>query len=83
MSEINGLEPYKLRMIGEYRELKERYDKLDTITVKAAAGTLEFQLNCPLELLLQQKRCMGEYLRCLKIRAEIEGVPLDGVTSDE
>lgn len=72
------MKAYKKRMIEEYRQLKERYDKLDKITVKAEAGTLGFRLNCPLVLLLDQKRCMGEYLRCLKIRAEIEGVKLDG-----
>ena len=72
------MKAYEKRMVEEYRELKERYDKLDAITVKAQAGTLGFKLNCPLDLLLDQKRCMGEYLRCLKIRAEIEGVNING-----
>ena len=67
---------YKKRMVSEYLELKERYDKLDAITVKHEAGTLDFELTCPYELLLRQKRLMGEYLRVLKIRAEIEGIDL-------
>lgn len=70
------LPEYKRRMIIEYEQLKERYDKLDEMTIKAEAGTLCFPLNCPLDLLLEQKKHMGCYLRCLKIRAEIEGIVL-------
>lgn len=67
---------YKERFRAEYRQLKIRYDKLDAMTVKYEAGTLNFTPSCSLELLLEQKKHMGCYLRCLKIRAEIEGVDL-------
>lgn len=62
--------------IGEYLQAKIRYDKLDTMTVKYEAGTLLFTPSCSLELLKEQKKHMGNYIRCLRIRAEIEGIEL-------
>lgn len=67
---------YKQRMATEYREVKERYDKLHRLLIKYEAGTLNFPLACPVDLLKEQKCHMGEYLRVLEIRAEIEGVQL-------
>lgn len=64
------------RMKKEYRELKERYEKLHRVVTKYEAGTLDFTPNCSLELLRRQKRHMGEYLHDLEIRAEVEGVEL-------
>ena len=70
---------YKERMKTEYAELKDRYTKLHKMLVKYEAGTLDFELSCPAELLYKQKAAMGEYLRCLEIRAEIEKVDLNSV----
>ena len=67
---------YKERFRAEYYQVKTRYDKLDTMTVKYEAGTLNFTPSCSLELLKQQKSFMGQYIRCLKVRAEIEGIEL-------
>ena len=67
---------YKERFRAEYLQAKIRYDKLDEMTVKYEAGTLNFTPSCSLELLKEQKKCMGNYIRCLKIRAEIEGIDL-------
>ena len=67
---------YKERFKAEYYQLKIRYDKLDTMTVKYEAGTLDFTPDCSLELLKGQKRHMGEYIRHLRVRAEIEGIEL-------
>ena len=67
---------YKERMMEEYRQLKERYDKLHKMLIKAEAGTLNFTFNCPVDLLKEQKRHMGNYLYCLEVRAEIEGIKL-------
>lgn len=67
---------YKERFIAEYHQTKIRYDKLDDMTVKYEAGTLNFTPSCSLELLKEQKKHMGNYLRCLKIRAEIENIDL-------
>ncbi|UBK93086.1 hypothetical protein KLF37_07105 [Clostridium perfringens] len=69
---------YKERFKAEYLQAKIRYDKLDTMTVKYEAGTLNFTPSCSLELLKEQKKHMGNYIRCLKIRAEIEGIDLEG-----
>lgn len=67
---------YKDRLLQEYRELKERYDKLHRIIVKHEAGTLDFTLSCPIGLLKAQAKAMGEYAYTLEVRAEIEGIAL-------
>lgn len=67
---------YKDRFQAEYRQTKIRYDKLHTIIVKADAGKLEFEPTCPLELLRRQAQAMGQYLYCLEVRAQIEGIDL-------
>ena len=67
---------YKERMKEEYRFVKDKYNKLHKMIVKYEAGTLEFEPDCPLGILRDQKMSMGEYLYCLEIRAEIEGVEL-------
>ena len=69
-------EDYRERFKAEYAQTKIRYDKLDDMTVKYEAGALDFHPDCPLELLLKQKKHMGKYLRCLKVRAAIEGIEL-------
>ena len=74
--ELMTSEDYKDRFKAEYHQAKIRYDKLDAMTVKYEAGTLPFKPSCPLDLLLKQKTFMGNYIRTLKIRAEIEGIEL-------
>lgn len=74
--ELMNSEDYKDRFKAEYLQAKIRYDKLDAMTVKYEAGTLDFTPDCTLELLKEQKKYMGNYIRCLKIRAEIEGIKL-------
>lgn len=70
-------EYFKERFKAEYMQTKIRYDKLDEMTVKYEAGTLPFTPNCSLELLKEQKKHMGNYINCLKIRAEIENIKLE------
>lgn len=72
--ELMNSDDYKQRFIAEYMQAKIRYDKLDKMTVKYEAGTLDFTPNCPLEILKEQKKFLGNYIRILKIRAEIEKV---------
>ena len=67
---------WKERVQLEYRQLKERYDKLHNMIVKYEAGTLEFTPNCPLDLLKEQAAAMGKYLYMLEVRAQIEGIDL-------
>ena len=68
---------WKERVVQEYKELKERYNKLHKMIIKYEASTLDFTPNCSLELLKEQKKYMGEYLRILEIRAEIENIDLE------
>lgn len=74
--EMMNSNDYKERFKAEYQQTKIRYDKLYAMTVKYEAGTLSFTPTCSLELLKDQKKHMGNYIRCLKIRAEIEGIEL-------
>ena len=74
--EMMQSDDYKERFKAEYHQVKARYDKLDAMTVKYEAGTLDFKPSCPLDLLLKQKSYMGNYIRTLKIRAEIEHIDL-------
>ena len=82
MNENDGIsatpvqDTWQERMKREYRETKERYEKLHRMVTKYEDGTLNFTPNCSIDLLKQQKRHMGEYLHDLEIRAEIEGVNL-------
>lgn len=68
---------YKTRMVTEYSELKEKYNKLHRMIIKYEAGTLEFTPTTPIYLLEEQARYMGNYLRILEIRAEIENIDLE------
>lgn len=67
---------WKERVQLEYKQLKERYDKLHSMLVKYEAGTLEFTPNCPLDLLKEQAAAMGKYLYVLEVRAQIEDIDL-------
>ena len=67
---------YKERFLAEYYQTKIRYNKLHKIISKYEAGTLNFEPNCPIELLIDQASAMGEYLHILEIRAEIENIEL-------
>ena len=74
---------YKTRLYAEYWQTKIRYDKLHRMLVKWEAGTLNFTPTCPkaslksvIRLLTEQASYMGNYLRILEVRAEIEGVTL-------
>ena len=67
---------YKERFKAEYHQLKIRYEKLHRMCIRYEAGKLDFEPACSLELLKQQKCHMGNYLHCLEVRAEIEGIEL-------
>ena len=77
MGWLEKYEPdYKERMKKEYWQFKDRYTKLHNMCIKYEAGTLDFTPSCSLELLTKQKAAMGQYLHCLEVRAQIEGVTL-------
>lgn len=68
---------YKERFLAEYHQCKIRHEKLDQMLVKLDAGVLEFTPNCSKNILLDQERCMREYIHILEVRALIEGINLD------
>ena len=69
------MEGYKKRQLAEMLELEDRLDKLNALLYRNEHGGLGFELSCPVELLKDQARYMEGYLRILKERAAIEGVP--------
>ena len=81
---------YKERFRAEYRQTKIRYEKLKAFNTKIEAARLvrcwkldaatveEPKHDCPEDLLREQQRIMGEYLRILEVRAVIEGIDLCG-----
>lgn len=75
--ELMQSENYKDRFKAEYYQAKIRYTRLHNMLVKNDAGTLNFTPTTPIRILAEQKRYMGEYIRCLEIRAEIEGISLE------
>ena len=74
--ELMASENYKDRFKAEYYQLKTRRDKLHAMIVKYAAGSLDFEPSCPLELLEEQEEAMDKYIHILEVRAEIEKVEL-------
>lgn len=79
--EMMQSDDFKERFKAEYWQTKIRYNKLHKMVVKMEAGTLNFEPKCPLDLLKEQKKYMGNYLYTLEVRAEIEGIDL-GVQND-
>jgi hypothetical protein len=74
--ELMNSSDYKDRFKAEYYQTKIRYDKLHKMITKMEAKTLDFEPSCNINLLVEQKRNMGQYLHCLEIRAEIEEIEL-------
>lgn len=70
-------EDYKDRFKAEYLQTKIRYYKLFNVIIKMEAGTLDFTPSCSKEVLEDQLYYMNEYLRTLRIRAEIENIDLE------
>lgn len=67
---------YKDRFRAEYYQTKERYQRLHLMIIKYEVGKLDFQPDCPLELLKRQAKAMGEYLYVLEMRAQLEEIDL-------
>lgn len=67
---------YKARFVGEYVELKIRYNKLHKMIIKYKAGTLGFEPTCDISVLEDQAYYMDNYLKQLEIRSEIEKITL-------
>ena len=79
--EMMNSKDYKERFKAEYLQTKIRYDKLHQMCIKYEANTLNFEPKNSLELLKEQKSYMGNYLRILEVRAEIEQIDLSDSTN--
>lgn len=85
IAELARSSSYKERMIAEYVQLKQRWEKLKAFNTKIEAAELTKGMDngvdeplhdCPEELLRRQQNVMGEYLHILEVRAVIEGIDL-------
>lgn len=65
---------YITRLKNEIVQTRGRYKRLRKIIVKRIAGTLEFEPKCSLALMETQLKAMGEYLKVLEVRAELEEI---------
>lgn len=63
---------YKERLIQEYKELKEKCEKLQIMLDKYCSGTLDFTPNCSYDLLHEQYIYMMNYLSVLSYRVKME-----------
>ncbi len=78
LSTIDGMRSpdYKERFKAEFRQLEIRTEKLFTIIEKHRKGKLEFELNCPFEIMEGQFILMRNTLGIMRQRAKIEGIVL-------
>lgn len=73
---------YRERFIAEYQQTKIRYEKLKNFCNRIEASyrsegeVAEPTHDCPLSLLRDQQRAMGEYLHILELRAVFEDIEL-------
>lgn len=71
---------HRERFKAEYRQTKIRYEKLkdfcNRIEAAARTGTEPPEHRCPIDLLQEQQKYMGLYLKMMGIRAVIEEVAL-------
>ena len=74
--ELMNSSEYTERFKAEYYQTKIRYDKLHKMVVKYEAGTLDFEPTCDISILENQLYDMGNYLKDLEVRAEIEKIEL-------
>lgn len=75
--EEKQMKGYKQRMVDEYKELKERVKKLGNMLLDYEHGELDFEPNCPINLLETQWHTMLTYLYILEQCAEIENIDLE------
>lgn len=75
--ELMNSNDYKERFKAEYLQIKIRCDKLEKMLIKYETGTLEFTPSCDISILDDQLYYMQNYLKMLRIRAEIENIDLN------
>lgn len=79
------LEDYQKRLVKEYCQLTKRMKKLRTVLVRISAARtmeqddseyLDFELNVPSEMLVEQYDAMTKYHDILEMRMVIMGIPI-------
>lgn len=65
------MEDFKVRMIKEYIELKDKVEKCRNMLVKFYNKQLEYVLVQPIEVILMQYTQMVSYLSTLELRLEL------------
>lgn len=68
------MDDYKKRLIDEYRELKEKYDKLCSFIERVEEGSSPIHDDYPVSELYEQQVAMEAYLDALSARLAYEGV---------
>ena len=67
---------YKERFWAEYWQVRTRYEKLTAMIDKCLVGKLDFEPDCPIQLLMTQASYMRTYTQVLEARAKIEKIKL-------
>lgn len=67
---------YKDRFEAEYRQVVHRANKLRKMIRKYERGELDFEPDCPIDLLVWQLKVMDEYIYVLKRRSGYECIKL-------
>lgn len=79
------LEGYQKRLVKEYRQLTKRMKKLRTVLVRISAARrmekddsefLDFELNVPSEILVEQYDAMVKYHDILEMSMVIMGISI-------
>lgn len=65
------MEDFKVRMIKEYIELKDKVEKCRNMIVKFYNKKLEYVLEHPIDVILMQYTQMFSYLSTLELRLEL------------
>ncbi len=73
------MEEWKERLVEEYTQTKERYNKLHAAIVRREAGVLEFEPKETLDIWKRQASVMGQYLYTLEIRMVVNSIPVPKV----
>lgn len=67
---------YKERFWAEYWQARTRFEKLTAMIDKYLVGKLDFEPDCPIQLLMTQASYMRMYMQVLEARAKIEKIKL-------
>ena len=71
------MQPWEERFLEEYKDLRDRTEKLANMLVGYEADTLPFKPKCAFSVLHEQLIYMKGYLKVLEERALIENIKLE------